>query len=167
MLSEKFRVELDDRDEYTPGWKFNEWEMKGVPVRLEIGPRDMAKGQVVAVRRDKGDKLIITENELIPTLEKWMVDIQNNLYMTAKKRLEENIRFTDNYSDFKNIMEEKRGFIKAYWCGNPDCEERIKQDSKATIRCLAMEENEKNIKKGKCIYCGKESSSLVYFGRAY
>jgi prolyl-tRNA synthetase len=164
MLSEKFRVELDDRDEYTPGWKFNEWEMKGVPVRLEIGPRDMAKEQVVAVRRDKGDKLIITENELIPTLEKWMVDIQNNLYMTAKKRLEENIRFTDNYSDFQNIMEEKRGFIKAYWCGNPDCEERIKQDSKATIRCLAMQENNE---KGKCIYCGKESSSLVYFGRAY
>jgi prolyl-tRNA synthetase len=163
-LSEKFRVELDDRDAYTPGWKFNEWEMKGVPVRLEIGPRDIAKEQVVAVRRDKGDKLTITEDELIPTLEKWMDDIQDNLYMTAKTRLEGNIRFADKYNDFKNIMEEKRGFIKAYWCGNSDCEENIKKDTKATIRCLAMQDNHE---KGKCIYCGKESSSLVYFGRAY
>jgi prolyl-tRNA synthetase len=163
-LSEKFRVELDDRDAYTPGWKFNEWEMKGVPVRLEIGPRDIIKEQVVAVRRDKGDKLTITEDELIPTLEKWMDDIQDNLYMTAKTRLEGNIRFADKYNDFKNIMEEKRGFIKAYWCGNSDCEENIKKDTKATIRCLAMQDNHE---KGKCIYCGKESSSLVYFGRAY
>lgn len=163
-LFEKFRVELDDRDAYTPGWKFNEWEMKGVPVRLEIGPRDIIKEQVVAVRRDKGDKLTITEDELIPTLEKWMDDIQDNLYMTAKTRLEGNIRFADKYNDFKNIMEEKRGFIKAYWCGNSDCEENIKKDTKATIRCLAMQDNHE---KGKCIYCGKESSSLVYFGRAY
>ena len=163
-LSEKFRVEMDDRDAYTPGWKFNEWEMKGVPVRLEIGPRDMTHSQVVAVRRDKGNKMTIKETELVSTLEKWMEDIQNNLYLSARAKLEENIRFAEQYSEFKEIMEEKRGFVKAYWCGSPECEDQIKKDTKATIRCLAMEENDK---KGKCIYCGKESSSLVYFGRAY
>ncbi|HNR65094.1 MAG TPA: His/Gly/Thr/Pro-type tRNA ligase C-terminal domain-containing protein, partial [Atribacterota bacterium] len=148
----------------TPGWKFNEWEMKGVPVRLEIGPRDLAQNQVVAVRRDKGNKVIISEKEVESTLEKWMADIQNNLFLQARSRLEENIRFTDNYESFKEIMEEKRGFIKAFWCGNEKCEDQIKKDSKATIRCIPLEEHKE---KGKCIFCGEESSSLVYFGRAY
>ncbi|MBP8717592.1 MAG: proline--tRNA ligase [Candidatus Atribacteria bacterium] len=164
LLSEKFNVELDDRDNYTPGWKFNEWEMKGVPVRLEIGPRDLAHNQVIAVRRDKGNKVIIPENELVSTMERWMTEIQNNLYMQAKSRLEENIRFCENYDQFKEIMAEKRGFIKAYWCGNEKCEEEIKRDTKATIRCIPLDENRE---KGKCIFCGAESSSLVYFGRAY
>lgn len=164
LLSEKFNVELDDRDSYTPGWKFNEWEMKGVPVRLEIGPRDLAHNQVVAVRRDKGNKVMIAESELLPTMERWMTDIQNNLYMQARSRLEENIRFCENYDQFKEIMAEKRGFIKAYWCGNEKCEEEIKRDTKATIRCIPLDENKE---KGKCIFCGAESSSLVFFGRAY
>ncbi len=164
LLEKKFKVELDDRDSYTPGWKFNEWEMKGVPVRLEIGPRDLAQNQVVAVRRDKGNKVIISEKEVESTLEKWMADIQNNLFLQARSRLEENIRFTDNYESFKEIMEEKRGFIKAFWCGNEKCEDQIKKDSKATIRCIPLEEHKE---KGKCIFCGEESSSLVYFGRAY
>lgn len=164
LLEKKFKVELDDRDSYTPGWKFNEWEMKGVPVRLEIGPRDLAHNQVVAVRRDKGNKVIISEKEVESTLEKWMADIQNNLFLQARSRLEENIRFTDNYESFKEIMEEKRGFIKAFWCGNEKCEDQIKKDSKATIRCIPLEEQKE---KGKCIFCGEESSSLVYFGRAY
>ncbi len=164
LLQEKFRVELDVRDSYTPGWKFNEWEMKGVPVRLEIGPRDLANNQVTAVRRDKGNKVVIPENELIPTLEKWMLDIQNNLFLQARARLEENIRFTEDYESFKQIIEEKRGFIKAYWCGDEECEDHIKKETKATIRCMPLEEQKE---RGKCIFCGKESSSLVYFGRAY
>ncbi len=164
LLQEKFRVELDVRDSYTPGWKFNEWEMKGVPVRLEIGPRDLANNQVTAVRRDKGNKVVIPENELIPTLEKWMLDIQNNLFLQARARLEENIRFTEDYESFKQIIEEKRGFIKAYWCGDEECEDHIKKETKATIRCIPLEEQKE---RGKCIFCGKESSSLVYFGRAY
>jgi prolyl-tRNA synthetase len=164
LLQEKFRVELDVRDSYTPGWKFNEWEMKGVPVRLEIGPRDLANNQVTVVRRDKGNKVVIPENELIPTLEKWMLDIQNNLFLQARARLEENIRFTEDYESFKQIIEEKRGFIKAYWCGDEECEDHIKKETKATIRCIPLEEQKE---RGKCIFCGKESSSLVYFGRAY
>ena len=164
LLQEKFRVELDVRDSYTPGWKFNEWEMKGVPVRLEIGPRDLANNQVTAVRRDKGNKVVIPENELIPTLEKWMLDIQNNLFLQARARLEENIRFTEDYESFKQIIEEKRGFIKAYWCGDEECEDHIKKETKATIRCIPLEEQKE---KGKCIFCGKNSSTIAYFGRAY
>lgn len=164
LLEDKFRVELDDRDLYTPGWKFNEWEMKGVPVRIEIGPRDIAQNQVVAVRRDKGSKTVIPENELHAILEKWMDDIQNNMYMQARAHLEENIRFAENYDIFKQIIEEKRGFIKAYWCGNEECEDQIKKETKATVRCLPLEEQKE---KGKCIFCGKESSSIAYFGRAY
>jgi len=164
LLSEKFRVELDDRDAYTPGWKFNEWEMKGVPVRLEIGPRDMKKNQVVAVRRDLGTKEIIEESNLSSTMEKWISDIQNNLYIQAKSRLDENIRVAENYEEFKKIITEKRGFIKAYWCGSNDCEDQIKKETKATIRCLDIKQNKQ---KGKCIYCGKPSETSVYFGRAY
>jgi prolyl-tRNA synthetase len=164
LLEEKFRVELDDRDSYTPGWKFNEWEMKGVPVRLEIGPRDLAEKQVTAVRRDKGNKIAIPENELVPALEKWLNDIQNNLYIQARTRLEENIRFTENYEEFKEIIKEKLGFIKAYWCGDELCENQIKAETKATIRCISLEEQQG---KGKCIFCGKESTTQVYFGRAY
>ena len=164
LLQTKFRVELDVRDSYTPGWKFNEWEMKGVPVRLEIGPRDLANNQVTAVRRDKGNKVVIPENELITTLEKWMLDIQNNLFLKARARLEENIRITDDYQSFKQIIEEKRGFIKTFWCGNEECEDQIKKETKATIRCIPLEEQKE---KGKCIFCGKSSSTIAYFGRAY
>jgi prolyl-tRNA synthetase len=164
LLQEKFRVELDVRDSYTPGWKFNEWEMKGVPVRLEIGPRDLANNQVTAVRRDKGNKVVIPESELIATLEKWMVDIQNNLFLQARARLEENTRFAEDYESFKQIMEEKRGFIKTFWCGNEECEDQIKKETKATIRCIPLEEQKE---KGKCIFCGKNSSTIAYFGRAY
>lgn len=164
ILSKKVRIELDDRDSYTPGWKFNEWEMKGVPVRLEIGPRDLAKHQLIVARRDKGNKMIVKENELVSIVEKLMEEIQNNLYMQARSRLEENIRFAENYEQFKEIMEKKKGFVKAYWCGNKECEENIKKDTKATIRCLPLQQNDE---RGKCIYCGKESNALAYFGRAY
>ena len=164
LLEEKFRVELDERDSYTPGWKFNEWDLKGVPVRLEIGPRDLAQKQVTAVRRDKGNKIVIPENELVSTLEKWMDDIQNNLYMQARTRLEENIRFAENYEEFKEIIKEKLGFVKAYWCGDEQCENQVKAETKATIRCIPLEEQKE---KGKCIFCGKESTTQVYFGRAY
>jgi len=93
-----------------------------------------------------------------------MGDFQNNLYMQARTHLEENIRFADHYEQLKEIIEEKRGFVKAYWCGCEECENQIKKETKATIRCLPMENNKE---KGKCIYCGKESMSPVYFGRAY
>jgi len=164
ILSKDFRVEIDARDEYKPGWKFNEWEMRGVPLRLEIGPRDMAKEQVVLVRRDTGEKQIVKEEKLTETVKNLLIEIQENLFNQAKKFLQENIREASDYSEFKKIIEDKKGIIKAYWCGNRECEDKIKEETKASIRCIPFEENKTS---GKCIYCGKKTSTLVYFARAY
>jgi len=164
MLGKEFRVEVDARDEYKPGWKFNEWEMRGVPLRLEIGPRDMAKEQVVLVRRDTGEKIIVKEEELAETVNSLLTEIQNNLFNQAKKFLQENIREVSDYSEFKKIIEEKKGLIRTHWCGNRDCEDKVKEETKASIRCIPFEENKIP---GKCIYCGKDASTLVYFARAY
>jgi len=164
ILSKDFRVEIDARDEYKPGWKFNEWEMRGVPLRLEIGPRDIAKEQVVLVRRDTGEKQIVKEEKLTETVKNLLIEIQENLFNQAKKFLQENIREASDYSEFKKIIEDKKGIIKAYWCGNRECEDKIKEETKASIRCIPFEENKTS---GKCIYCGKKTSTLVYFARAY
>lgn len=164
MLQGHFRVEIDDRDEYTPGWKFNHWELRGVPLRLEIGPKDLEKSQVIVVRRDNGKKMVIKQENLVETIEESLKDIQENLFQKARKFLEENIREVANFEEFKEIIEEKKGLIKTYWCGGRNCEEKIKEETKASIRCIPFESEKVS---GKCIYCGKESSILVYFARAY
>lgn len=164
VLKKDFRVETDSRDGYTPGWKFNEWEMRGVPLRLEIGPKDMAQGQVMLVRRDTGEKMAVKEENLVETVKELLDNIQENLFTRAKKFLEENIRETSDYNEFKKIIEKQRGLIKTYWCGSKDCEDKIKEETKASIRCIPFEQEGAS---GKCIYCGKESSTLVYFARAY
>ena len=164
ILKKDFRVEIDTRDGYTPGWKFNEWEMRGVPLRLEIGPKDIAQGQVMLVRRDTGEKMAVKEEKLVETVKALLDNIQENLFTRAKKFLEENIRETSNYNEFKEIIEKQRGLIKTYWCGSKDCEDKIKEETKASIRCIPFEQEKAS---GKCIYCGKESSTLVYFARAY
>lgn len=164
ILKKDFRVEIDARDGYTPGWKFNEWEMKGVPLRLEIGPKDLAQGQVVLVRRDTGEKMAVKEEKLVETVEELLSNIQENLFTKAKKFLQENTREISNYNEFKKVIEKKRGLIKTYWCGSKDCEDKIKEETKASIRCIPFEREEAS---GRCIYCGKESSTVVYFARAY
>ena len=164
ILKKDFRVEIDTRDGYTPGWKFNEWELRGVPIRLEIGPKDMAKGQVMLARRDTGEKTAVKEEKLAETVKELLDNIQENLFIRAKKFLEENIRETSDYNEFKKIIEKQRGLIKTYWCGSKDCEDKIKEETKASIRCIPFEQEEAS---GKCIYCGKDSSTLVYFARAY
>ncbi len=164
ILKKDFRVEIDTRDGYTPGWKFNEWEMRGVPLRLEIGPKDMAQGQVMLARRDTGEKVAVKEENLVETVKELLDNIQENLFTRARNFLEENIRESSNYNEFKKIIEKQRGLIKTYWCGSKDCEDKIKEETKASIRCIPFEQEEAS---GKCIYCGKESSTLVHFARAY
>ncbi len=161
---DKFRLEIDQRD-YSPGWKFNEWEMKGVPLRLEIGPRDMEKGQVVLVRRDTGEKVFVKEEDLEHTLSITLEDIQKNMFQKALDFREENTSHCDNYQEFQDVIEEKRGLIKANWCGKEECEDKIKEKTKATIRCIPLEEEGKG--EGSCICCGHEAREKVYFGRAY
>ncbi len=162
-LKGTFRMELDDRD-YSPGWKFNEWEMKGVPLRLEIGPKDIEKGQVVLVRRDTGEKVFVKEEDLSSTIEELLEKIQENMFQMALEFRRENTIWCDDYEEFKKIIAEKRGFVRANWCGHGECEEKIKEDTKATIRCIPLGEEKM---KGRCLLCGEEDGETVYFARAY
>lgn len=155
---------LDDRREYTPGWKFNDWELKGVPMRVEIGPRDLKHGQVTLARRDTFEKITVKEEEVANALLKLLEEIQCNLFNKAKKFLEEKITIVKNYKEFKEVLNAKGGFIKASWCLNPKCEEKIKEETGATIRLVPFE-REKPL--SKCIYCGEEAKELVYFAKSY
>ncbi len=162
-LGKKFRMEIDERD-YSPGWKFNEWEMKGVPLRLEIGPKDIEKGQSVLVRRDTGEKFFVKEEELEAVIEKLLMEIQENMFQMALEFRTQNTWQCDDYEEFKKIIAEKRGFVRANWCGNGDCEEKIKEDTKATIRCIPSGEEKVG---ERCLCCGEKAEETVYFARAY
>ena len=160
------RVDMDDRPEYSPGWKFNEWEMKGVPLRLELGPRDLKAGTVVLARRDNGEKEAIPAADgLAERIKQLLEEIQDNMYKKAKKFMDENTRRTDDYEEFKTIIAEKRGFVIAGWCGEDDCEQKIKEEIKATIRNIPFYLLDEN--PGKCLRCRNEAKHLVYFARAY
>ncbi len=158
------RCELDAREEYTPGWKFNYWETKGVPLRVEIGPRDVAEGQVVLARRDTGQKLAVPQQGLAERVSELLEEIQRNLFRRAKKFLDDNSYHLDDYEEFKRIIGGDGGFIYTHWCGSADCEARIKEETKATIRCLPLDQPGT---KGRCIYCGKEADQIALFARAY
>ncbi|MDH5780088.1 MAG: proline--tRNA ligase [Candidatus Bathyarchaeota archaeon] len=155
---------LDDREEYTPGWKFNHWELKGVPIRIEIGPKDVEKEQVIAARRDTLEKVAVKDEELAGTIEEMLEEIQDNLFNRAKKFLNDNITTVKTYDEFKEVLEKKGGFIKACWCSESACEEKIKEETGATIRLIPFEK-EKVF--SNCIFCGKKADQVVFFARAY
>jgi prolyl-tRNA synthetase len=155
---------LDDRAEYTPGWKFNEWELKGVPVRIEIGPRDLKQNQVTLARRDTYQKTTAKMEEAVKATEKLLEEIQNNLYAKAETALEEKTTTVQNYENFKDTLKNKGGFIRAPWCGSSKCEEEMKEETGATIR-LRPFEKEKPI--ADCICCGEKAAEMVYFARSY
>ncbi len=158
------RAHMDGRDEYTSGWKFNEWEMKGVPLRINIGPRDIEKGQAEFVRRDTKEKIQSERAELVDTANKLLANIQESLLSRARAFLNENTSRPDSYSEFKSIIERRGGFVMAGWCEREECEERIKQDTGADIRVIPFEQKDRP---AKCIYCGQESKKAVIFARAY
>jgi prolyl-tRNA synthetase len=158
------KVILDDREEYTPGWKFNEWELKGIPIRIEVGPKDVANKQVIAVRRDTFEKIVVEDKGMVKKINEILESIQKNLFDKAKKQLESNIFTVNTYEEFKNILENKGGFIRACWCLNPKCEEKIKEETKATVRVIPFK-NEDIF--SNCIYCGKEAKVVAYFAKAY
>jgi prolyl-tRNA synthetase len=155
---------LDDREEYTPGWKFNHWELKGVPIRIEIGPKDVKKKQVIAARRDTLEKVAVEDKELTSTIEKMLEEIQDNLFNRAKKFLDDNITTVKTYDEFKEVLEKKGGFIKACWCSESTCEEKIKEETGATIRLVPFEK-EKVF--SNCVFCGKKADQVVFFAKAY
>ncbi len=164
LQKNRIRVVLDDRAEYTPGWKFNDWELKGVPIRIEIGPKDLKHGQVTLARRDTFEKIAVKEENVVEAVTKLLDDIQRNLFEKAKKFLEENITTVTAYRDFKKVLKEKGGFIRACWCSSSDCEKNIKEETGATIRIVPLEK-EKVF--ANCIYCGEKASEVVYFARSY
>jgi prolyl-tRNA synthetase len=164
LEKECLKVILDDRTEYTPGWKFNEWELKGVPLRIEIGPKDIQKGQIVIVRRDNFEKVFVKDKDAIKKIVNFLDDIQKSLLKKAKKFLNDNITTVKTYEEFKKVLNEKGGFLRASHCLEERCEEKIKEETGATIRLIPLKK-EKIF--STCIYCGKKAKEIVYFAKAY
>ena len=157
------RVSLDERDK-SPGWKFAEAEMRGVPVRVEIGPRDLAEGKCVLVRRDTREKLVVEIANVAEEVSKLLEQIHNDMFARAKAHLESHISDAFTYDEFKDAVENKPGFIRAMWCGDEACELKIKEDTTATSRCMPFEQEKIS---DVCVCCGKPAHKLVYWGKAY
>jgi prolyl-tRNA synthetase len=164
LRKQGFAVKFDDRDTYKPGFKFAEWELKGVPIRLAIGPRDLENGTVEVARRDTKEKLVIKIDEVSSAIPKLLEDIQQNIYNRALKFREEHITKVETYDELKKVLDGKGGFVSAHWDGTPETEASIKEETKATIRCIPLDGKEEN---GKCVYSGKPSNRRVLFARAY
>ncbi len=165
MLQERgVRVKLDDRDTYKPGWKFNEYEFKGVPLRIAIGPRDVENGTVELARRDNLSKESIAVEQLAERVDTLLGDIQGALYKRALSFREENTRQADSWEEFKEILDDKGGFIMAHWDGTAETEQKIKEETKATVRCIPLDDNKES---GLCVYSGMPSERRVVFARAY
>ena len=163
LESKNVRVQFDNRENLKPGFKFAEHEMKGIPIRIAIGPKDIEKDQLELARRDTEEKIFIKQSFVLNEVEKILKEIHVNLFERAKKFLKENITEVDNYEDFKNTINQKGGFVYAYWDGTNETEEKIKKETKATIRCIPYSSSSK----GKCVLTGKESSQKVYFAKSY
>jgi prolyl-tRNA synthetase len=156
-------VKFDNSDNRSPGWKFAEYEFKGVPVRIALGPRDMQNGTVEVVRRDTREKMVLQQTDLVNKVEHLLENIQSNLYQKAISFREQNTISVNTYDEFKQAIE-KGGFVYAHWDGTPETEEKIKEETKATIRCIPMDAKNEN---GKCIFSGKPSERRVVFAQAY
>ncbi len=157
-------VKFDDRDTHKPGWKFNEYELKGVPVRLALGPRDLENGTVEVARRDTLEKESLQRVDIGQKIKNLLEQIQSNLYNKAATFREENTHVADSWDEFVEILDNKGGFISAHWDGTPETEEEIKNKTKATIRCIPLDQK---VEEGKCVYSGKASKGRVIFAKAY
>lgn len=162
-LSSIVRVKVDDTDR-SPGWKFSEYEMKGVPIRLEVGPKDIENNQVVLARRDTSEKIVVSMDELETKVKELIEDIQKNLLEKARVSRDSKTYVAKNMDEFEKIINETPGFIKAMWCGDQACEDAIKEKTAATSRCIPFEQEEIS---DTCVCCGKKAKHMVYWGRAY
>jgi len=164
LMRHGVRVMLDDRDAYTPGWKFAEWEMRGVPLRLEIGPKDIEKSQVLLARRDTREKLPTPIDGLATTIVSLLETIQNNLFERAVKFREEHTQRVSSYDEFKSVMEGRPGFVIAGWCGSAECEAEIKAETQATLRNIPLASG---AAAGSCVKCGRAAAAEAWFAKAY
>jgi prolyl-tRNA synthetase len=158
------RVHLDDRDTQQPGFKYADWEMRGVPLRIELGQRDIEGGQCVLVRRDTRAKENVPLGGLVARVGEVLPAMQNDLLERARRFLGENTRRVSSYDEFKQVMADRRGFLVAGWCGGADCEARIKQETRATIRVIPLDGP---LPSGPCVRCGLPATAEVYFAQAY
>ncbi len=163
-LKQHYRTQVDLRDNYSNGYKFNDWEMRGVPIRIEIGPRDIENGVAILVRRDTGEKITVPINEIAQIIEKLLADIQNNLYCQCEKRNSEKTNIATNLDEFNKVINEKQGYIKAMWCGSTECENKIKEVTGAHSRCIPFQQE--HISEN-CVVCGKKANTMVVWGRQY
>jgi prolyl-tRNA synthetase len=158
------RVELDDNTEYSPGWKFNQYEMKGYPIRIEIGPRDIEYNQAVAVRRDKLEKETLSLDTIEDTIAQMLDNMQKELFEKAKAHREANTYIVEDYEQYKKDLPNRPGFAKMMWCGERACEDKLKEETGATIRCIPFEQENLG---DKCHICGKPAKHMIYAARAY
>ncbi len=165
MLKGKVRVKVDV-SENTPGWKFNEWELRGVPLRMEIGPRDVQNNSVMLVRRDNRTREAVPVEALEVRLLDLLEEVQKALFQRAREYRDQNTHYTDSYEEFKEIIAEKRGFVRVKWAEDSVAELAIKEETKATIRVIPFDQPEGGVK-GKCIYTGKPATCEAIFARAY
>ncbi len=163
LLGERFRIEVD-RSDKTPGWKYNEWEMRGVPIRVEIGPRDVRNHQAVVVRRDTREKTTVSLAELPNAVGEALDRLHANLFERARAFRDSRTNRVDSSEEFRRLLREEPGFILAHWCGSPECEAAIKVETGATIRCIPLDAP---TEAGACINDGRPSSRRVLFARAY
>ncbi len=159
-----YRVEFDNRDQYSPGYKFNYWEMKGVPVRLEIGPRDIENNQCVLVRRDTFEKITVSLDDVNNKIGELLDDIQQNMFNQCLENQNRRTTIAHNMDEFKKNLEENQGYIKAMWCGSSECEDKIHEETGAKSRCIPFEEE---ILGDTCVYCGKKAKHMVFWARQY
>lgn len=164
VLNKNFRVEIDKRDNYSPGYKFNDWEMKGVPVRIEIGPKDILENQCMAVERDTGDKTAINLDNIEDELRKILSNIQKRMFDSCKKNKENRTSSVDNLDEFAEKINKNQGYIKAMWCGDAKCEAEIRDKTGAKSRCIPFKQEKIS---DKCVVCGKKAKHLVFWGRQY
>lgn len=164
LLNAGIRVHIDEREEPSVGRRFNEWEVKGVPVRLEVGSKELSDRSVTIARRDTGEKMTVARKEVLVNIERLLNEMQKTLFAKAKAFLDENTREATSFDEFKTIMNSTRGFIKAFWCEDAECENAIKKETKASTRCLPLDAKEEN---GTCIYCGKAAVHRWLFAQAY
>ena len=158
-----FRVKVDDSDK-SPGWKFSESEMRGIPVRVEIGPRDIENNEAVLVRRDTHEKITVSLDEIEAKVSELLDTIQNDMLERARAHRDSHTYVATTYDEFVKTINEKPGFVKAMWCGDQACEDKIKEDTAATSRCMPFAQENLS---DKCVCCGKPAKKMVYWGRAY
>jgi prolyl-tRNA synthetase len=157
------RVKMDDSDK-NPGWKFSEQEMRGIPVRVEMGPRDIAAGKAVIVRRDTREKTEVSFDGLADKIKEILGVMQKEMLERARAHRDSHTYVALNYDEFKETAANKQGFIKAMWCGEQACEDKIKEDTTATSRCMPFEQEHLS---DVCVCCGKPAKKMVYWGKAY